>query len=178
MDNNINFDYITKLNQQLGINLTKQFERNLQLFSEEPDCIEAGSDYYNRKAYLHPDVIPAWQAMVQAAMKDNVSLHICSAYRSYSYQAQLIQRKLDNGDKIENIISVLAPPGFSEHHTGRAIDIITNTMQSLDQSFELTDAYKWLTKYAQDFKFILSYPRNNNKGIIFEPWHWCYQVGS
>jgi D-alanyl-D-alanine carboxypeptidase len=150
----------------------------LQLFIEEPNCVDVDAElnYYKRTAKLHPEALLAWLEMVQEANYDNVQLFICSAFRSYEYQANLIKRKLERGLDINNIITILAPPGFSEHHTGRAIDIITTGLQELDQSFENTNAFAWLSKNAKKFNFKMSYPKNNPFGIIYEPWHWCYQL--
>lgn len=139
-------------------------------------CVPAGLDYVNREVRLHPLALDAWLAMKQAAAAHNVTIYICSAFRSYAYQAELIKRKLSAGHDIESIISILAPPGFSEHHTGRAIDIITDGLKGLDESFEDTEAFRWLCDNANKFNFYLSYPRNNPFGVIYEPWHWCYKV--
>lgn len=171
----IDFDFIAKINSDLGISLDEQFKRNLILFHEEQNCVDAGLDYYQRPAKIHLDALLPWQNLVNAALLDKIELYICSAFRSYVYQSGLIQRKLEKGQKINEVIKTLAPPGFSEHHTGMAIDVITTGMQGVDQSFELTDAFKWLQKYAQDFNFFMSYPRDNPYGYIYEPWHWCYK---
>lgn len=100
-------------------------------------CVPAGLDYVNREVRLHPLALDAWLAMKQAAAAHNVTIYICSAFRSYAYQAELIKRKLSAGHDIESIISILAPPGFSEHHTGRAIDIITDGLKGLDESLRI-----------------------------------------
>ncbi len=68
----------------------------------------------------------------------------------------------------------IAIPGFSEHHSGRAIDIHTKGKNILDEEFESTEEFIWLSKNAAQFEFRLSYPRSNSFGIIYEPWHWFY----
>lgn len=172
-----NLDYIVNLNKGLGIDLMAQLaRRNLQLFVEENNLADAGFDYYKRNAKLHIDALSAWQAMVIAADRDNVQLFICSAFRSYEYQANLIKKKLDKGLDINHITTILAPPGLSEHHTGRAIDIISTEIIELSQDFENTRAYAWLMQHASKYNFKMSYPKDNPFGIIYEPWHWCYQV--
>lgn len=65
--------------------------------------------------------------------------------------------------------------GYSEHHSGCAVDICSNDRFKLSESFEETDAFEWLMSHAQTFGFSLSYPRNNDKGIIYEPWHWFFR---
>lgn len=172
---NIDINRIEQLNKELGIDINAQYERKLQMYPEERGCVPAGLDYMNREVKLHPLALEAWLAMKQSAIGHNINITICSAFRSYSYQTELIKRKLSAGQQIQSIISVIAPPGFSEHHTGRAIDIITDGITSLDESFEQTEAFRWLTLHANKFNFYLSYPRNNPFGVIYEPWHWCYK---
>ena len=67
-----------------------------------------------------------------------------------------------------------APPGCSEHHTGRAVDIGTPHCKVLDEEFEQTEAFDWLVRFAGKFGFRLSYPRGNSCGYAYEPWHWCF----
>jgi len=123
-----------------------------------------------RRFELEPDAAAAWKQMKAAAARDHVELRLVSAYRSVEYQAGIIRRKRERRQSLEQILAVSAPPGFSEHHTGRAVDI-----NSLEASFEHSDAYAWLVLNARRFGFGLSYPRDNALGYQFEPWHWCYQ---
>ena len=71
---------------------------------------------------------------------------------------------------------VSAPPGYSEHSTGFAIDIGDATQRETDfeTGFENTNAFKWLLKNAAKFHFKLSFNKNN-KYIDYEPWHWRYE---
>ena len=82
---------------------------------------------------------------------------------------------MQQNQTIEQILKVNAAPGFSEHHSGRAIDIGTPNEPAAEESFESTDAFKWLCQNASMFGFQLSYPRNNPHKINYEPWHWCWQ---
>lgn len=112
--------------------------------------------------------------MKVAAAGSGIDIFLISAYRSMQYQHDLLAKKLDAGIPIEEILSVNAAPGFSEHHTGRAVDIGTYGCDALAEEFENTDAFQWLKKSAADFGFTMSYPRDNLFGIIYEPWHWCF----
>lgn len=167
---------IKKLNSKLGVDIDAQFARNLIVFPEQTSLSDAGLDFYQRTVRLYPDAVKPWLSMQAAAKKDEINIFACSAFRDYDYQYNLISRKLANGQKLESIISILAPPGFSEHHTGLAIDIISDEIPELDQIFETTKAYEWLTRFASDFNFFMSYPKGNTYGIIYEPWHWKYKL--
>jgi D-alanyl-D-alanine carboxypeptidase len=70
----------------------------------------------------------------------------------------------------------VARPGFSEHHTGLALDIGDEEHPACDVElpFEETRAFKWLNENAGHLGFELSFPRGNSKGINYEPWHWRY----
>jgi D-alanyl-D-alanine carboxypeptidase len=72
---------------------------------------------------------------------------------------------------------VNAIPGFSEHHTGRALDLHAGDGKPLETTFENHPAFAWLCDNAAEFNFHLSYPRNNPSGIDYEPWHWCFAPG-
>lgn len=87
---------------------------------------------------------------------------------------QLIQQRLADGFSIDQTLQVLAPPGYSEHHTGRAIDITTSDIKRVQIEFENTKAFRWLCLHAGAFGFTMSYPENNASGYRYEPWHWCF----
>ena len=69
-----------------------------------------------------------------------------------------------------------APPGYSEHHTGYAVDFIDESRPEthVEESFETTLAYQWLEKNAAFFNFEMSFPKDNDSNVSFEPWHWRY----
>jgi len=91
--------------------------------------------------------------MLATAEYDGVVLLAVSGFRSFEYQRKIIERKLAAGLTIEQIIRVSALPGFSEHHTGRAIDIGTPGCPPVTEEFEQTPAFDWLTRRGQDFGF-------------------------
>ena len=75
----------------------------------------------------------------------------------------------------EEIFQVSARPGYSEHHTGKAIDLNTPGFEPLEEEFEDSQTFERLLKNANRFGFYLIYPRDNKYGIIYEPWHWFYK---
>ena len=126
--------------------------------------------------YLEKQTYKAWLEMEQKALSDGIKLYIVSGFRSYTYQQSIIDRKLANGQSLEQISTVNALVGESEHHTGYAIDFTTDgEVEVLTEDFENTKAFKWLQDNAEDFGFKMSFSRNNEYGFIYEPWHWCYK---
>lgn len=146
--------------------------RGLALVPEPARLLYAGRDRYNRALWLTAPAMLAWQAMQDAAAHDGVVLEAISGYRSHAYQHGIFLRKLARGIKLEDILVVNAAPGYSEHHSGRALDIGTLGEPAAEESFEQTLAFAWLNAHAQGFGFGLSYPRDNPHGIAYEPWHW------
>lgn len=70
-----------------------------------------------------------------------------------------------------------ALPGQSEHQTGLAVDISTNTKDCyLSECFILEPEGKWLAANAHTYGFILRYPENKTDitGYNYEPWHYRY----
>jgi D-alanyl-D-alanine carboxypeptidase len=166
---------LRKAHRKLGIPDAFLDHPRLPLCIEPEHLVDTEPDFYQRPQKLTPDAHLAWMAMRDAAASEGVVLHLISAFRGIDYQAELIRRKLQNGGLIDDILAVVAAPGFSEHHTGRAIDLNTEDCAVLEEEFEKTIAFQWLMVKAQDFGFVLSYPRDNRWGIAYEPWHWCYQ---
>ena len=109
-----------------------------------------------------------------AASEDGIELHLVSAFRSASYQLEILRRKLDQGQSIDEILKVSAAPGYSEHHSGRVVDLTTPGYAALEEEFETSAAFAWLRRNAANYGFHLSYPRGNPHGIAYEPWHWCW----
>lgn len=119
---------------------------------------------------LHKDAADAFKKMQAAAKKDGISLHVHSGLRTTDVQLQLFRNKMVQKHRSfkENIVWS-APSGFSEHHTGLAMDI-----NCASNSFGSSKEYKWLKAHAKEFGFELSFPENNAQGVGFEPWHWRY----
>ncbi len=159
----------------LGIDLDYGVVRDLPIMREPSLLVSAGTDRFRRTIWLEPDTRSAWLAMQAAAIKAGVKTEIISAFRSQHYQADLVRRKLKRGQAIVEILTVSAAPGFSEHHSGRAIDLAEPGMPPLVEAFADSAAFSWLKANARRFGFIMSFPPENRHGVMYEPWHWCYQ---
>jgi len=162
------------LHAQLKIPETYATQTGLPMYEEPAELVATELDFYGREQRLTPGAFAAWRSMQESALTEGIRLLMLSAYRSVDYQCQILRRKMDAGQSLEQILRVNAAPGFSEHHTGRAIDIGAPECPVLEERFEETPAFAWLQSNAQKFYFTLSYPRGNNCGITYEPWHWCF----
>ncbi len=127
--------------------------------------------FEDSRIYVLPETKEAFVAMAEAAKEDSILLIADSGWRSFSFQRRIIRRRLERGDKIEEILQSVAPPGYSEHHTGRALDLCPS-----EARFAHTDIYKWLKENAGRFGFIESLPKSDSNLILWESWH-IYYIG-
>ena len=161
---------------RLGLDIDDYAAHSGLALCAEPAWLEhAGFDRWHRPLWLTRTAARSWQRMRQAARADGIVLEAISGYRSQAYQAGIFARKQARGLSVAQILTVNAAPGFSEHHSGRALDIGTPGEPAAEESFEATPAFDWLGRHAADFGFQLSYPRDNPHGIVYEPWHWCHR---
>lgn len=130
-------------------------------------------DLEGRPFILTAEAAIAWRKMRDAANAEKITINPASGFRSYLYQKKLIEKQLTTGRPLEDILKATAAPGYSEHHSGRAIDLCTE-IHVLEEEFHLTKTYQWLSERAGQFNFRLSFPQNNQFGMIFEPWHWFF----
>lgn len=167
--------HLTPLLDSLGISSDVLAEQRLPFCPVAQEVVIAEIDARRRKHLLVPDAARAWQAMKLAAGEDGIVLELVSAFRTIEDQTAIIREKLERNMPMEIILTLSAPPGYSEHHTGRAVDINTPGCEEREEPFEHTEAFRWLARHAHRFSFSLSYPRGNALGFSYEPWHWCYQ---
>ncbi len=158
--------------QSLGIPATYGTDRRLPPQAEAATLVTARTLKDGRELKLEPETARAWAQMAAAAGDGGIVLLLISGFRSVAHQRGIFDRKLAEGRSLAEILAVNAAPGFSEHHTGRAVDIGTPGCEPLSEAFEQTAAFQWLRRHAGDFGFQLSYPRGNPHGVIYEPWHW------
>ena len=100
------------------------------------------------------------------AISDNYS-----GFRSYATQAQLYQSYVNQeGQAAADRYS--ARPGYSEHQTGLAFDVIGTDGQLVEDA----GAAQWLLDHAPDYGFVVRYPRGKESvtGYMHEEWHLRY----
>lgn len=125
---------------------------------------------------IRPDIADSVKALFEAAEKDNIEIVFGSGYRSYdkqkelyeSYVAQLGQKQADKTS---------ARPGYSEHQTGLAVDLISADQTCyLEQCWEDTIEGKWAADNAHRFGFVLHYLKGKKPitGYSYEPWHFRF----
>lgn len=107
------------------------------------------------------------------------SLWIASGYRSVELQDTLFNRYVDDNmddgmtyeEAVADVMLTATVPGYSEHHTGLAVDF-----NYVTEDFQYTDQYEWLCEHAHEYGFILRYTEEKEDitNINYEPWHYRY----
>lgn len=117
-----------------------------------------------------------FDAMKQSGVKDG---WVQSSYRSIQTQTKVfneqIEKYISQGKTKEEAekltMQIINKPGASEHNLGLAVDF-----NYVDNTFEQTKTFKWLKQNAQEYGFILRYPKEKEQitKVKYEPWHWRY----
>lgn len=123
-------------------------------------------------AQLVPQAATGLRAMVDDAGAADLELLVSTAYRSIGLQRSLYdgyaaQYGRDRADRFS------ARPGFSEHHTGWAVDVYASDACRLQECFADEDAGQWVAAHAHQYGFVVRYPDGAEEitGYRFEPWH-------
>jgi D-alanyl-D-alanine carboxypeptidase len=127
---------------------------------------------------LQRDAAKALLAMQRAARSEGVDLVVLSAFRSIAVQKELFfDGKSERAQSARERAQVSAPPGFSEHSTGYAVDLGDgrSPTTNLAADFADTPAFRWLQTHAARFHFVLSFPEDNPQAVSYEPWHWRFE---
>lgn len=152
----------------------------LQLVARSVDSIVDGVPLQER---LRSD----WYGLQSAAAEAGINLVIRSGYRSISEQRQLFLDTLATRgittamiragaatSALDQLLAVVAPPGYSRHHSGYTIDI-ADTSAGV---FRYSAGYAWLSnnnfEQAKRYGFIPSYPELENQGPDPEPWEYVW----
>lgn len=126
---------------------------------------------------LRREAAEAYLNMEADARAEGVRLAPLSGFRTVEDQQYLFfEVKAERGQVASERAEVSAPPGYSEHHTGYAIDIGDADVPAthLSPDFENTRAFEWLEANAAYYSFELSFPKDNPQNIAYEPWHWRF----
>lgn len=132
---------------------------------------------YAQNLYMRPEAAAALEALFAAALEDGHTLYATSGYRSYATQDAIFKRRSEAlGEKRAS--RIVAPPGYSEHQTGLAMDIEGESTlgDGLEESFGASPEGIWVAENAHRFGFIIRYKREWEAitGYAYEPWHIRY----
>lgn len=131
---------------------------------------------YQRYEKLAPEAALALMKLIYAARDEGVWIIPVSGFRNIADQEKLFKAQIQRLGSPETAAKVSAPPGYSEHHTGYALDLADGHFpkQDITDKFAETDAFRWLKLHGKEFGFEISFPQNNPQGVSYEPWHWRF----
>ena len=116
----------------------------------------------------------AFMDMWEDANKEGYYLMVNSSYRDFEKQNSIFEDyKKRYG--LEYAEDYAAHPGYSEHQTGYALDIVDKNYTS-KETFTGSDAFNWMKENAYNYGFILRYQSDKESitGTKFESWHYRY----
>lgn len=120
----------------------------------------------------NPEASAALAQLISAMQSQGLSVsNSYSGFRSYEYQNQLYNGYVAaNGQESADTFS--ARPGFSEHQTGLAFDL----MDAGGALLTLPTESAWLLEHAPEYGFIVRYQEGKESitGYQAEPWHIRY----
>ena len=102
-----------------------------------PEKLERIKKCTKGEYYLSEEAKDAFHKLCEASIKDNIGISVSSAYRSYEEQEEIYNYYLDESG-IKYADSIAARPGFSEHQTGLAVDLV-----SLNSTFFIYSSNTW-----------------------------------
>ncbi|MBV1922857.1 MAG: M15 family metallopeptidase [Flavobacteriaceae bacterium] len=173
------------------VSFQEKYTRNQLIGKDESSIV--GNSYTTK---MHKETAEAFDKMKAAAAKENISIELVSAYRSFDRQKQIFEKKykrfttqgLSPIDAIRKIIEYSTIPGTSRHHWGTDIDIIDANVprpknvlepQHFHGNGPFCKLKDWLNIHAESFGFFEVYTDNpNRKGFKYEPWHFSYALVS
>lgn len=136
------------------------------------DLVWSGyGDKNHENKLIHKDVKTPLQELVKAAAKDKVALYPSSIFRSVRAQDVIVKRKIRQKQSPKTIYTTSSPAGFSEHHTGYAVDFAP-----IDDKFAKSKGYRWLKEHAKEYGWEQTFTPNfsSQTGVSEESWHWRY----
>ena len=190
----VTYSYQTQVDESIlttGLDPTYLYLANKQNPVDENydpgTLVKLALPYASGDKQLEERTAQALYAMMDEMRAAGISdVYVTSAYRSFSYQQYLYNKYIadeesrgySHEEAVERAGRYSAPPGYSEHQTGFVVDFMTSTMTDLDESFERTAAFGWLSENCYRFGFILRYPKSDDKiaitGYDYEPWHYRF----
>ncbi|NDK32830.1 M15 family metallopeptidase [Nesterenkonia haasae] len=127
--------------------------------------------------YMREEPADSVEELFDDALDEGITLAVTSGYRSFDAQARIYSaRHAQHGT--EGTDEFAARPGYSEHQTGLAVDVISidNPECIIGECFNETPEFEWLEESAHNYGFIIRYPEGKEHitGFAYEPWHLRY----
>lgn len=146
-----------------------------------PDLVDVNIPFtfkeHAEKRMMRQEAASRLEELFAAGKEQNIILYGVSGYRSYQTQKCLFASFVRRYGSEEKANQISARPGQSEHQTGLAMDVTSQSVNfGLEETFGDTPEYSWLMDNAHRFGFIIRYPKGKEylTEYTYEPWHLRY----
>ena len=162
-------DYLVLVNKQ---NKLPDYWEDVVELAEDKDA-------WGDKVLVEKHALERFKELEKDLEKENIDIELDSIYRTVKEQ-QEIWDKFEKEYGIDYVKKYVAVPGYSEHHTGLAIDICIKKNGKIiadnDEMIAEEKIFAKIHKKLADYGFILRYPKGRDgvTGYSYEPWHFRY----
>ena len=162
-------DYLVLVNKTHK--LPDDYEANVPLITAKNSM---GREFQiERETYAH------FVQLRDALLKQGIQIELDSVYRSVARQQEIVKEFTEKygTDYVRQYVAV---PGYSEHHTGLAVDICLmvdgKVIDDNDEMIAQKEIFAKIHPLLADYGFILRYlpGKENITGYSYEPWHFRY----
>ena len=164
-----NFDYLVLVNKTEK--LPDDYESKVQLINVK--------NSFGKEFQIEKETYKHFMKLRDEMLKEGIQIELDSIYRSVARQQEIVEEFTEKygTDYVNKYVAV---PGFSEHHTGLAVDICLvidgKIVDDNDEMIAQKEIFSKIHKKLADYGFILRYlpGKENITGYAYEPWHFRY----
>ncbi len=146
---------------------------------EDKVTLKEAENRYGEKYLVEEKALEHFLDLQKELADEGIIIELDSTYRSVAEQQKLWDDwTVEYGE--DYVRKYVAVPGFSEHHTGLAIDICIEKdgkrINDNDEMIAEEEIFAKIHKHLADHGFILRYIKNGVSitGYDYEPWHFRY----
>lgn len=178
------FTSVTKTEADLGVGELALVNNNIAFKGIVPEdelvvVRETKNQAYKVKDYsvlLRKTTVDALNDMMLAFYTETQSddVMVISGYRTVEYQQGLYENELASTGLSTS--SLVSKAGYSEHHTGYAVDFKIYTDDGVSKEFDGTGVCEWIMQHCSEYGFVNRYPEGKERITLIdnEPWHFRY----
>lgn len=168
-DKSPGFDYMVLVNKESK--LPDDYEARVPLITVKNSM---GKEFQiEKETYAH------FVKLRDALLKEGIQIELDSVYRSVARQWEIVHEFTEKYGE-DYVKKYVAVPGYSEHHTGLAVDICLvvngNVIDDNDEMIAEREIFAKVHALLPEYGFILRYPEGKDAitGYAYEPWHFRY----
>ena len=180
--------FLTGCSVAVNVNLPKKDNSYLVLVNKQhklPDdwldriTLVISHDPWGDEVLIEETTLKQFEKLQAALLDRGIDIYLDSVYRSVDDQVALWNYfEQEYGE--DCCKQYVAVPGYSEHHTGLAVDICITVDGEYNNDNDVmlaqTDLFNEIHTLMPQFGFILRYPKGKEDitGYSYEPWHFRY----